>query len=145
MREPKQGSLWPIHPKPFNDEILSSWLSRAAEGHGLTLTQFLEQNLPRALGVGFDIDLVTDRRFLDTVALGTFSLATEVEKATFIPDEGTIFSDNDPLHLEWIVPLSNQQTSAGISRGKSLSNPSNPVIPSTVAAFVGFPFIRNCD
>lgn len=105
MREPQQGSLWPIHPKPFNDEILSSWLSRTAEGHGFTLTQFLEQNLPRALGVGFDIDLVTDRQFLDTVAAGMFSLATEVERATFIPDEGTIFSDNDPLHLEWIVPL----------------------------------------
>lgn len=31
------GKLWPCHPKPFPDEILSSWIVRVAEANGVKL------------------------------------------------------------------------------------------------------------
>lgn len=31
------GKLWPAHPKPFSDEILSSWIVRVAEANGIKL------------------------------------------------------------------------------------------------------------
>ena len=100
-----QGSLWPVHLKPFGDEILSSWLSRIADGHGLSLNQFLSLSLPRPVGVGFDIDLSTDPEFFKAIIAGTGADHDEAIQTTFIPDQGTIYLGTDPLHLEWIVPL----------------------------------------
>ncbi len=31
------GRLWPAHPKPFSDELLSSWIVRVAEANGIKL------------------------------------------------------------------------------------------------------------
>lgn len=34
------GSLWPIHFKPYKNELLSSWLVRLAHAHGLKIQSF---------------------------------------------------------------------------------------------------------
>jgi hypothetical protein len=44
------GTLWPIHPKPFRDEILSSWLSRIGNAFGLSLHNFGKASLPSLAG-----------------------------------------------------------------------------------------------
>ncbi len=34
------GTLWPVHLKPQEDELLSSWLTRLALAHGQTVASF---------------------------------------------------------------------------------------------------------
>lgn len=36
----RSGVLWPIHPKPLSDELLSSWMIRIARAYGLTPASF---------------------------------------------------------------------------------------------------------
>lgn len=100
-----QGCLWPVHFKPLAGEILSSWISRIAGGYGLTLTQFVAMQMPKTLGIGFDLDQVTDRGFLQSLVAGTGTADDDVVNTTFIPEDGLIYCDPIPLHLEWIVPL----------------------------------------
>lgn len=99
------ASLWPIHLKPIEGEILSSWLSRIANAQGLTLNQFLKISLPRPVGVGFDIDAITESTFFEAISAGTGLDLNELLRTTFLPDEGKIYSGNDLLHAAWIVPL----------------------------------------
>jgi hypothetical protein len=40
------GSLWPMHPKPFSDELLSSWIVRIARAHGSKPTLFWKRQVP---------------------------------------------------------------------------------------------------
>jgi len=46
------AGLWPFRPKPYQDELLSSWITRLALGHGLKLPAFLSL-------VGTDIHIPT--------------------------------------------------------------------------------------
>lgn len=100
-----QDQLWPVHHKPFHDEILSSWLSRIAEGHGLSLLQFIALCLPRPTGVGFDIDLATDTNFFSAISAGVGVRHDDIFHATFIPEDGLIYSERNALRLEWIIQL----------------------------------------
>jgi hypothetical protein len=40
------GSLWPIHPKPFSDELLSSWMARIARAYGVKPILFWKRQVP---------------------------------------------------------------------------------------------------
>ncbi len=40
-------TLWPVHLKPQEDELLSSWLARLALAHGQTVATFTSQVWPR--------------------------------------------------------------------------------------------------
>lgn len=113
------GSLWPIHLKPIEGEILSSCLSRIASAQGLTLNQFLKMCLPSPVGVGFDIDAITEPRFFDAICAGTGIAQRDLLRTTFLPDQGRIYSGNDLLHAPWIVPL----------RLKSPTQPGLPFCP----------------
>lgn len=100
-----QAQLWPIHHKPFHDEILSSWLSRVAKGHDLSLQQFIALCLPRPTGVGFDIDLATDPNFFSAISAGVGVRHEDVIQTTFMPEDGVIYSERNALRLEWITQL----------------------------------------
>lgn len=113
------GSLWPIHLKPIDGEILSSWLSRIANAQGLTLNQFLKICLPSPVGVGFDIDAITEPRFFEAICAGTGIAQRDLLRTTFLPDQGRIYSGNNLLHASWIVPL----------RLKSPTQPGLPFCP----------------
>lgn len=113
------GSLWPIHLKPIDGEILSSWLSRIANAQGLTLNQFLKMCLPSPVGVGFDIDAITEPTFFEAISAGTGLAHRELLRLSFLPDQGRIYSGNDLLHAPWIIPL----------RLKSPTQPGLPFCP----------------
>lgn len=104
----EQGTLWPIHPKPFEGEILSSWLSRTAAGHGLSLQQFHKLCLPRVPGQRVDLDQIDDEGFFAVLARGSGISVEDARRTGFVSDEGRIYSRVVFNNLEWIAPLSLQ-------------------------------------
>lgn len=46
MADDSGSRLWPVHIKPKDDELLSSWLVRLAMSHGLKLHTFCSIALP---------------------------------------------------------------------------------------------------
>ena len=64
------GLLWPIHPKPLPDELLSCWLIRIARGFGTTVDRFCEQVWPEPVWGG-DFDLSVGKEILRLMAVRT--------------------------------------------------------------------------
>lgn len=118
------GSLWPIHLKPIDGEILSSWLSRIAHAQGLTLHQFLKMSLPNPVGVGFDIDAITEPAFFEAVSWGTGLPHEEAVQTTFLPEQGKLYSGDDLPHAKWVIPL----------RLKGLKHPGIPFCPGCLVS-----------
>lgn len=50
------GRRWPVHPSPVEGESLSSWLTRIAERHGLSLSELLRHDLLRRDVEDLDMD-----------------------------------------------------------------------------------------
>ncbi|MDD5250600.1 MAG: TniQ family protein, partial [Rhodocyclaceae bacterium] len=101
-----QTSLWPIHPKPFDGEILSSWLSRIGDGLGLSLYQFRKLCLPKTVGESSDIDQITNPDFFEALSRGAGITADQARRTGFVSDEGRVYSRLVFNNLEWIAPLS---------------------------------------
>jgi hypothetical protein len=60
--------LWPVHLKPQEDELLSSWLARLALAHGLRLKSFGWRVWPGQSVTQRDIDFWKDHAILETLA-----------------------------------------------------------------------------
>lgn len=65
-----QGLLWPIRPKPFAGEVLSSWVSRTGAVADVSLQEFLRQRLPKKAGYRFDLDKIEQPDFYEALAAG---------------------------------------------------------------------------
>lgn len=128
-----QQSLWPVHLKPIDGEILSSWVSRIAAGHGLPLNEFLTLSLPRPRGVRFDLDTTSDWRFLGGIAEGAGIHLRDAIKTSFLADQGSIYPVANPQHFEWVVPL--------ILKGERSKHTGLPFCPSCLATD-GIPYYR---
>lgn len=100
----KQASLWPVHPKPLDGEVLSSWLNRIAQGNGLTASQFRKLCLPKRPGQGADIDQIDDRGFFEALADGAGVSLDQAWQTGYASDEGRVFSGLTFNNLEWIAP-----------------------------------------
>ncbi|MHB8392382.1 MAG: TniQ family protein [Vulcanimicrobiaceae bacterium] len=71
------GTLWPYHPKPLLDELLSSWIARTAAGNGMFLQAFAIVALGGPIWSG-DIDVVATAPFIRMIAEFT---ATTLDRA----------------------------------------------------------------
>lgn len=100
-----QATLWPIHPKPYRDEVLSSWISRVGAGLGLSLHDLLKAGLPKPEGADIDIDRITDLAFFEALARGTGASLEATLRTGFAADEGSVYSRTVLRGLEWIIPL----------------------------------------
>lgn len=65
------GEYWPYHPKPFEDEIFSSWLIRTAQGNSAKIQSFCHFVWPHRQIWTRDIDRITASDLLETMALKT--------------------------------------------------------------------------
>jgi len=65
------GQLWPLHCKPYNDEVLSSWLVRLSRAYGANAKQFYDDVWPHADIWKQDIDKGTDDKFLSMLSAKT--------------------------------------------------------------------------
>jgi len=64
------GALWPIHPKPLADELLSCWLIRIARGFGTTAERFCQQVWNETVWKG-DMDVNPGEHVLRVLAART--------------------------------------------------------------------------
>ncbi|MGH9962017.1 MAG: TniQ family protein, partial [Pyrinomonadaceae bacterium] len=72
------GTLWPVHLKPQEDELLSSWLARLALAHGQTVATFTYRVWPGRILVGRDVDLWNDPGMFETLSTKTGTSPTRV-------------------------------------------------------------------
>lgn len=100
-----QGTLWPIHPKPFDGEVLSSWLTRIAQGHGMTLTSLRRACLPKLPGHLTDIDLDSDPLLFTAISELTSVNPGEIQRMGYTLDEGITFARRIRSVPEWIIPV----------------------------------------
>jgi hypothetical protein len=72
--------LWPIHPKPLSDELLSSWMIRIARTYGLTPASFWNC---QAGSIHFrKVDYQADDRLLNFISVGTATRLDRVVATT---------------------------------------------------------------
>jgi hypothetical protein len=106
------GKLWPAHPKPFPDELLSSWIVRIAEQNSIklqTLSRLLfgERHTPW----NRDIDRYAPGWLLNSICQYTGVDHRQAYNATLAVYAGRLY----PRHtmagqLRWILPTISQGT-----------------------------------
>jgi hypothetical protein len=102
MQPGLSGTLWPAHPKPLPDELLSSWMVRIAGAHGLKLHTFASAVWPGVAIWNRDIDRSATEPVLRELALRTATTYERVEAMTLRAYESYVFENlaaNSPLLL----------------------------------------------
>jgi hypothetical protein len=96
--------LWPIHPKPRPDELLSSWLMRIAIRSGSDLKTLCKQLLESEHGTPREIDRVYSTILIQKVAEGTGQSQDIVQTSTLAHDEGYVYLNRGYGMNQWIFP-----------------------------------------
>lgn len=101
------GKFLPIHPQPFEDELLTSWLVRVARNSGMKLETFAKQALQIKTQL-WNRDL--DRRPLDSAVIElsekTGKSKNEINKLSLRVYEGKLYGYYHPSGiLKWILPI----------------------------------------
>ena len=103
------GKMWPAHPKPLPDELLSSWIVRVAEANAIKL-QTLSWML---FGNGVspwnrDIDRNAPRWLIDVLCEHTGSSYGEVFRMALVTYGGRLYPHRQAVgQLRWILPIRN--------------------------------------
>lgn len=101
------GTLWPIHLKPYLNEILSSWMVRLAHAHGLKVQTFYSLVLGRNRNIwNRDIDKFAPDWLLETLSTFTGTPYKNVFNTTLRSYEGMLYEKHQPCgNTQWINPL----------------------------------------
>lgn len=101
------GSLWPIHLKPYPDELLSSWLVRLAHAHGLKLQTFCSIVFGRGRNIwNRDIDKYAPDWLLHHLVTATGTSIERVKETTLKSYEGIVYECHQPNgNTRWLTPL----------------------------------------
>jgi len=101
------GKVWPAHPKPLPDELLSSWIVRVAEANAIKL-QTLSWML---FGNGVspwnrDIDRNPPRWLIEALSQHTGSRYRDVFHTTLVTYKGRLYPHRQAVgQLRWILPI----------------------------------------
>jgi hypothetical protein len=101
------GKLWPAHPKPFPDELLSSWIVRIAEANSIklqTLSRLLfgDQRTPW----NRDIDHSAPDWLLDAICRNTGVGYRQARATTLAIYAGRIYPRNTmAVQFRWVLPI----------------------------------------
>ncbi len=98
------GTLWPVHLKPQDDELLSSWLARLALAHGQTVAPFTARVWPGRILVARDVDLWNDPGMFETLSIKTRTPLARAFATTLGSYEGWLFNQPRQCHLPWVLP-----------------------------------------
>lgn len=104
---PLSGKLWPAHPQPLPDELLSSWLARIASANGLKLQTFCDA----AFGKDYqlwnrDIDRLARGQILGALARRSGSPMQRIRHTTLAIYRGRLYRQSSASgQLRWILPL----------------------------------------
>ncbi len=101
------GNLWPIHLKPYPDELLSSWVVRLAHAHGLKLQTFCSIVFGQGKNIwNRDIDKLAPDWLLHHLATATGTSIDRVKDTTLKSYEGILYESHQPNgNTKWINPL----------------------------------------
>ncbi|MCF7965204.1 MAG: TniQ family protein [Methylobacter tundripaludum] len=101
------GSLWPVHFKPLQDELLSCWLVRLAHGHGMKVQTFCNQVFGNRKQVwNRDIDRLAPSWLVDEVSRRTGTPSEMTWNTTLRSYEGLLYRKFRMAGSEqWILSL----------------------------------------
>lgn len=106
MGEPRPGDLWPIHLKPKDDELLSSWLVRLARAHQLKVHTFCSLIWPGKQIWNRDIDNSADAELLEVLSIRTGTSINRVRATTLGFYAGILYEKHNTLGPSpWIMPI----------------------------------------
>jgi TniQ len=100
------GRLWPIHSKPYDDEVLSSWLVRLSRAYGAEPTCFCAQIWPHRALWSRDIARGTHPKLLRVLTAKTATPRTRVLATTVRGYRG--YSTEDLRYVKrqpWLLRL----------------------------------------
>src|SRR6185369_2217960 len=100
------GRFWPSHPKPQEDELLSSWLVRLARSNGLRLHTFCDIAWPHKAIWNRDIDKSADDQILTLIAAKTATPIKRAFQTTLQAYESWLYEKHNPAgNTKWIMPV----------------------------------------
>lgn len=99
--------LWPAHPHPFRDELLSSWLVRVAHANGLKVQTFCDHQFGSKRQIwNRDIDRLAPTWLIETMSDKTATPLKLAINTTLQTYEGVLYDKYHPSgQLRWILPL----------------------------------------
>jgi len=101
------GKLWPVHPHPYPDELLSSWLVRIAHANGEKVQSFCNHEFGTKHQIwNRDIDRLAPEWLLMALSERTATPIEKVRQTTLKRYEGVLFEYSVSSGVEkWITPL----------------------------------------
>lgn len=101
------GKVWPVHPHPFPDELLSSWLVRTAHANGSKVQSFTHAVFGSNHEVwNRDIDRLAPEWIVTTMAEKTATPLATAHKTTLKRYEGLLYDHATTAGIEfWIGSL----------------------------------------
>jgi hypothetical protein len=106
VKAQESSELWPIHLKPKDDELLSSWLVRLARAHGLKLHTFCSLTWLGKQIWNRDIDKSADSQMVETLSTKTGTPIKRVRSTTLAEYENILYEKHNLLGpTSWIMPV----------------------------------------
>lgn len=103
---PKQQKLLPVRPRPYPQELLSSWFFRLAQGNSEKLHSLTRVILGERQVWNRDIDRLADEEVLRALGAFTGIPAEELRLHTLAALEGRVYSSFNARGINrWILPL----------------------------------------
>lgn len=101
------GKLWPAHPKPLPDELLSSWIVRIAQANGVKLQTMTRQLFGEDVTPwNRDIDRLAPRWLLKAICAHTGTSYWDAYRATLAGYRARLYAHRkDSGQLRWILPI----------------------------------------
>lgn len=104
------GNLWPVHPQPLPDELLSSWLIRYARGNLQKPYPFVSLTVPELSVWEHDLDASASLRLLLPLSFKSGVAVERLYRATLWPYSGQLYAENRTnSYGRWVLP-------AGVNR-----------------------------
>lgn len=105
------GRLWPVHPKPLPDELLSSWIVRLAAANQVKLHTFCTLAWPGRRLWSIDVDRSPDDNLVEVLAERTDTLRERVMATSLRRYQGVLYNvhhANATTH--WLLPVGTRGT-----------------------------------
>lgn len=105
--ESHQLELWPCHPSPLPDELLSCWLLRIAHGHHLKIQTFCDQVFGKQNQLwNRDIDRLAPAWLLNRLSKQTGTSTLRVSSTTIASYQNLLFNKIRRSGIQqWVLPL----------------------------------------
>jgi hypothetical protein len=101
------GKCWPVHPHPYEDELLSSWLVRAARANGVKVQTLCAQAFGNEHQLwNRDIDRLAPAWLIEAMSEKTGTPLARVWETTLLGYEGKLYDKYHPAgQLRWVSTL----------------------------------------